>query len=194
MAMAAGRIMRDCVSSMGQAAKTGIRLCPARTGDLPAIGAIVVRSWRASFRGIVPDGYLDALSEAGQAERHRRTLGRENVTGYVATDAGAVVGFGSGGPSRWPDQAAESEVYALYLLPGMERQGIGRMLFDRVAADHTASGRRGLVAVALERNPARVAYARWGGRPVPAPPAMLGGALLAQVAYLWDRTVAGGAG
>lgn len=66
------------------------------------------------------------------------------VVYYVSvTGDGHVVGFCSGGPSRRPAYTAQNKIYAIYLMPSYERRGIGRRLFQHVATELAASGRKG---------------------------------------------------
>lgn len=84
------------------------------------------------------------MSDDHQRRRHERMFPIQGVVYYVAvTNDGDVIGFCSGGPSRRPAYAAQSEIYAIYLMPGFERRGIGRRLFENVVADIAASGQKG---------------------------------------------------
>ncbi|MCS0460676.1 GNAT family N-acetyltransferase [Rhizobium favelukesii] len=59
----------------------------------------------------------------------------------ATTEDGGVIGCASGGPSR-SGYFAENELYAIYLMPGFERRGIGRRLFGSVVRALIASGRK----------------------------------------------------
>jgi L-amino acid N-acyltransferase YncA len=71
------------------------------------------------------------MSDDHQCRRHERMFAIQGVVYYVAvTNDGDVIGFCSGGPSRRPAYAAQSEIYAIYLMTGFEQRGIGRRLFE----------------------------------------------------------------
>lgn len=101
----------------------------ARLDDATAIGLVHVRSWQATYAGHFPKQFLDALDPAQRADGWRRTLGRtdrDRQADLVADLGGTVGGFASIGPSR--DDGAAGEVYAIYLLPELWGQGLGRQL------------------------------------------------------------------
>lgn len=115
-------------------------------------------------------------------------LNRAGVTYYVAVHpVDGIVGFASGGPTRPGGFPQENEVYAIYLLPAFQQQGIGSALFRIVVSDLKSSGRAGLVVFALSSNPNRDFYKRFGGRETPATPVALGDVTVDQVAYVWEH-------
>lgn len=125
-------------------------------------------SWRHAYRGLLPAEYLESLSvDEREAQRLAWFADPTPRSGIlVAEDAGRVVGFATFGPSR-DDDAAEGtgEVPAIYLLPEVEGEGIGRKLFaEAVAALRRAGFTRGSLWV-LERNVrARRFYEKAGWR------------------------------
>lgn len=111
---------------------TEATLRDAGPDDAPGIAHVHVEGWRTTYRGLFPDAYLDGLDEAGRAAYWRRGLpanqGRHTL---VALDGGEIVGFASGGPDRGR-HGFEAEVYAIYLLSGRRRQGLGGRLMARM--------------------------------------------------------------
>ncbi len=49
-----------------------IEIRPAVPDDLMMIASVLVSTWRATFRGIIADAYLDAMTVEDQAIRHAR--------------------------------------------------------------------------------------------------------------------------
>lgn len=164
---------------------------PATPRDIPAIARIHVDAWRAAYRGVVPDAYLDALSVAGRAQRLAGSgLAYPRGAGFtlVAERAGQVVGFASGGPSRDVTIPFEGELYAIYLRPGNERRGVGRALMRAVVDGLAAQGHRSMYAFVLVGNArARAFYAALGGESIVRKTIEVGGAQLMEVAYGWRR-------
>jgi GNAT superfamily N-acetyltransferase len=168
--------------------RESIHVRPAKGDDIPAIGRIVVRSWQHTFDGLVSVDYLGAMSDDHQRQRHERMFSFESVVYRgAATEGGDVVGFCSGGPSRLAGYAAQNEIYAIYLMPGYERKGIGRRLFEHVATELAASGRRGLILTALSANPNRSFYESMGGVEAAAENLQLGSKAYPQVAFVWEE-------
>lgn len=160
---------------------------PAVESDLPQVGRIVVDAWRSTFAGLLQPDFLNNMSSAQQTERHRRAFFRQGATYHVAC-AGAenVIGFASGGYSRHGEFPQENEVYAIYILDEYQRQKIGRTLFLSVLDDFKGSNRKGLIVLALEKNPNLGFYKRLGGTQVIAKPLILGAETVDQFAFLWD--------
>ncbi len=107
--------------------------------DAEAIAAIQVAGWQTAFRGIASDGYLDALDPATEAAGWRTGIARppsERKRIFVAELDSRIVGFVTVFPSRDedldPDQVGE--VGAIYVSPGLWRQGVGRALMARAIA------------------------------------------------------------
>jgi ribosomal protein S18 acetylase RimI-like enzyme len=105
----------------------------ATQADAHAIATVLVASWRAAYRGLLPDEVLAGLSVRDREQfwsdaiiarpPHTRTV--------VATVADAVVGFAATGPPLVPADRADptlGDLYALYLAPDVWRRGIGTEL------------------------------------------------------------------
>ncbi len=92
--------------------------------DAPAIAAVHVRSWQTTYRGHMPDSFLDTLSVQSRTALWRRDIPSGYV--WVAQAGDEVVGFACVGPSREPD--ATSELYAIYLLSAAQGTGLAHPL------------------------------------------------------------------
>jgi GNAT superfamily N-acetyltransferase len=159
-----------------------------RTADVFAIGRLLVETWRASFRGLIADSFLDAMSPAEQAVRHMGRRSAGGVQYLVATepDAGKIVGFANFGPARGVAAAGIGEIYALYILPDYQRRGIGAALVRGAARAMQADGAVSLSIWVLSANPNRAFYERLGGEYARAGSVSVGGVNHRQVAYLWE--------
>ena len=74
---------------------------PATLSDVDGIARVHVQAWRESYRELIPQATLDALSAEKRAAQWRHTLGNPDRTTFVADDNGAVRGFASGGGILW---------------------------------------------------------------------------------------------
>ncbi len=97
-------------------------------GDARGIAEVHVASWRAAYRGLLPQVLLDGLSVERRAEGWRENLrrGGGNETWVAVGAAQRVLGFVSVGRSR-DDDAADSvgELLAIYLRPELWGAGVG---------------------------------------------------------------------
>lgn len=140
-----------------------------READVDAVSAVRVRGWQSAYAGIVPQGYLDAMTVEGDARRRRAWFADplRKSTELVALDAdGALVGWISSGPYRGSAEARTGEVYALYVRPDRIGRGVGRALLGVVHARMAAQRFEALALWVLDDNrQARGFYERAGYRP-----------------------------
>jgi hypothetical protein len=82
--------------------------------DARAIATIHVEAWRAAYRGIVPDEYLDSLSIDGRESAWRQNLLAADTSTWVAQESDAIVGWISVGASRDTDAGTSAgEIWAV---------------------------------------------------------------------------------
>jgi ribosomal protein S18 acetylase RimI-like enzyme len=111
--------------------------------DAERIAAVHVRSWRAAYRGFVPDDFLARLSVADRAAAWREQLVDEasGQRTIVAQSGDALVGFAAVGPTRDPFASpGTGEVYAVYVDPDEWRRGIGSSLLTQAVEDLRSRG------------------------------------------------------
>jgi ribosomal protein S18 acetylase RimI-like enzyme len=159
---------------------------PAEFDDAARLGRVHVETWRATYRGLLPDDYLDGLSDIRQAAFWSRALDdADRAAGAtVAEDEDAgVVGFCDCGPER--GGATGGEILAIYILPEWQRQELGRRLIAASAAHLIANGFESLAVWALEDNPARAFYTALGGAPAEKRRLSIGGIEVIEQCYRW---------
>ena len=131
---------------------------PAKPEDAAAIGKIYCDSWKAAYKGIVPQDYLDSLTPED------RTI---NPADYLVLESeeGVVFGLANLGSSRDKERPDWGELRAIYLLPEYWRKGSGTALFQAAEAE---LGRRGYSRYFLwafcENTRARRFYEKMGMR------------------------------
>ena len=179
----------------------------ARPDDAEAIADAHVRGWLTTYRGLVPDEFLDGLSLERRATYWRDTIAAEAAVQardrsmddaaeaearavartWVVEETGQVRGFAATGAIRdQPDGIeAAGEVFAIYLVPEARGRGLGRALFARVVDDLHARGFHPIVLWVFEANTgARRFYEAAGFEPDGArQPIELGGTSLDEIRY-----------
>lgn len=158
----------------------------ATPDDADAIERVRTDTWRATYRGLMPDGVLDALGYDGTARRrHMSAMPPERFV-LVAAHDGDIVGFVNGGRARADDADYPGEIYAIYVLPPHQGHGHGSALLRRGARELAARGWRGmLIWVLRDNHPARRFYERMGGRVVRDEEREIEGVVVTETGYGW---------
>ena len=156
--------------------------------DAAALAEAHVATWRETYRGLLPDSYLDALTPSGRESIWRRILAlpaEERSVLVIAGEGGEIAGFASGGPHREGAEWA-GEVYTLYLRRAYQGRGLGRALFATLVARLRAQGVNSLILWVLATNErARGFYAALGGQPLREQEVVFDGLPLREVGYGW---------
>ncbi len=157
-----------------------IQLRRATVADAEAIAAVRIESWLATYRGIIPDSYLDSM-RLEDSVTHWRTIlealpaAGERICVFVAESEGQVIGFASGMLLSEPKLGMNAELTAVYLRPTWQRSGIGRRMVRKVARTLEAHGGNSLLVWVIADNAiARNFYEE------------LGGILLLEQNFSWD--------
>ncbi len=160
----------------------------ASIGDAVAIARVHVDSWRTTYAGIVRNEYLDSLAYSRREELWSEILvtGEPKQNVYVAEDAsGKVVGFAWGGPERSGNPTYQGEIYAIYLLDGYQRKGIGSRLTQAIAKELLAQGFASMLVWVLAENPFRLFYEALGAELVDQGSTTVESVDLTMLAYGW---------
>lgn len=156
--------------------------------DAAEIARVHVATWRSAYRGLLPEDFLDSLSEPGYEARWARTISNSRIRVYVAEEGETIVGFASGGRERAGEAEFSGELYALYVLDEAQGRGHGRQLVRAVVEGLRAMRTRDMIVWVLRDNPkARRFYERLGGVFVREQPITIGSTVLQEVSYGWRR-------
>lgn len=140
----------------------------ARIEDAEGIARVQVGTWRVAYRGIVPDGHLNALDVAARTEMWRSVIERpEAAAPWVAVDADQVIGFVAHGPAaERVGEPREGQVFAIYVDAGCWGRGVGAALLEAACESLRAAGfRAARLWVLAENVQARAFYGRHGWVP-----------------------------
>jgi RimJ/RimL family protein N-acetyltransferase len=125
---------------------------PARPEDSEAIGRVHVAAWRAAYRGLMPDDFLDSLDPAARARRWRAALlegpgdgrywaeGHEALALIIEDDDGQVAGINVVGPSRRQEPAGVGELWMINLEPAAWGRGLATELLGAASDELRRSG------------------------------------------------------
>ncbi len=165
-----------------------MRIRPALPADAAVVADIHHHGWTDSYKGLVPDAYLDSLDADACLNRWTSALTEGTpLEILVAEHSGRVAGFVAAGPSTDPDATAAGEIWDLWVASDARSTGVGgellRVALDRLASRHQVA----LVWVLGSNARGRTFYARAGAvhdgmtRSTP-----ITGGTMTDVRYLWD--------
>ena len=185
-----------------------MRIRQAVPGDGPGIARVRVTTWRAAYTGIIAQSYLDALNIETESVRWSEGLARwdparcaivaerEGASADIDADTPrAIAGYVMGGPNRDEDPEYSGELYAIYVLPEYQSQGVGKVLFRAMMDWLAEKGHQGMILYVLRDNaPSRRFYEAMGGRAVREQLVEIGGQMLAEVGYGYRLRPGAGSG
>ena len=130
----------------------------AKFEDLPEIAKVFVESSQKSYRGFVPQSFLDNLSEAEQEKDLLESFLNDNNKIFIVENIkGKIVGFVE--VRELPNTTDfDSMVSSMYVLSEYQRMGIGTKLFSLVAKELSSEGIKSMILEALEVVPFKKFY------------------------------------
>jgi GNAT superfamily N-acetyltransferase len=134
--------------------------------DEPAIARLHADSWRAAYRGILCDDFLDDTVVANRRELWRTRFSEIDRTDQlilVGEEHGEIQAFACAFLDADPEWGTLLD--NLHVLPGLKRRGLGRQLISAVAENIRRHGLQSMLHLwVYEQNvQARGFYERLGG-------------------------------
>ena len=117
------------------------------------VAYVHVNSWKAAYKGIVPDDYLDGLSVGKSAQRFKEIKAKgkaHHYLMYVDEKPAGVFVF-----SKSFDEDADkdtADIGAIYFLPEYWGKGFGTKLIDFGIAEIKKTGYKAITLWVLEQN------------------------------------------
>jgi ribosomal protein S18 acetylase RimI-like enzyme len=138
----------------------------AGPADAEAVAALHTGSWRAHYRGILPDAYLDS-EIFGERRAFWQSALRDPKAGQlviVATLEAVLTGFIS--VVRDGELGFDAEIENLHVEPRLCGQGLGRRLLGEAVARLASDGVSSVCLWVFDANEAAIRfYQRLGGTP-----------------------------
>ena len=136
----------------------------ARVEDGHAVAAVRVASWRAAYRALVPQSYLESMPANVE---HWCAIAAGSQAGtelLVCEEEGDVVGFACFGAARPPHFEYSGELYAAYFLPQAMGKGFGTAMLRQAMERLVDMGHNDMMLWVMEDNArGRRFYERAGG-------------------------------
>jgi GNAT superfamily N-acetyltransferase len=138
----------------------------ATEDDAARLAEIHVAAWRATYRGVMSDQYLDGLDVGRAASAWRRNIlePREGTKHLVVQSGHEVTGFAILGPAVGDPATGTGQLHAINVHPDWWAQGTGSALFGAAEQELIDLGyERGILWVAKNNDRAISFYnnRRW---------------------------------
>jgi len=154
----------------------------AKTDDFNAISRIYALSWKAAYKNIVPQQFLDELPENRWAE----VLRNSTYDNFVMLKNGEYIGTSGVCLARDETMSGWGEIMSIYLLPEYFGKGFGKPLFDNSISALLDKGYNKIYIWVLEQNIiARKFYEKNGFSLLDSKPNNIGGKDLMSVRYIY---------
>lgn len=97
----------------------------ATSDDLSGVIDVFLGCWRESYRGVLPDAAIDAMTDERAEALWRRVLAASDGVVLVAEREGEILGA-----TRYAVDGSDGAVHSLYVAPRAHGEGIGKMLLE----------------------------------------------------------------
>ena len=150
---------------MGSQARGKPLIRRAEAADAAAVARIHVASWKAAYRGIMPDAVIARTDLAYRTAFWTARIADREWPVFVIEEDGEAVAFCQMISTRDTDDdpTRVGHITSLHVLPQLRRQGYGRVLLELVFEEFRRRGYTEVTLWVLEENRmARAFYERMG--------------------------------
>ena len=156
--------------------------------DAPAIAKVHVDSWRTTYKGIIPQPFLDKLDYDQRTELWIKNISNPLNQVFVAlNDDEQIVGFATGSKREKNIEADAADLTSIYLLEQWQGFGLGKLLLKAVMEDLNEKGFTKAYVEVLAENKSREFYQNYGANYVKTEKLIISGDVLDEEVYVWNN-------
>ncbi len=159
----------------------------AKSQDAQDIGKVHVDSWRTTYKGILPDDFLNNLSYEQRTELWKKNI--SDATNYVLVAENVqneIIGFATGGTRKTNSVPNATDLTSIYLLEEYQGMGIGKQLLKELFTYFKQRGYEKVFVEVLAENKTRNFYEYYGAQYVDNTEIKIGGKVLEELIYVWN--------
>ena len=143
-----------------------IQILTLTVAQAAKLAQLHVKTWRETYQWLLPQDFLDKLSESKRAENWSKIM--ETLTGdqllLGAWRGDELIAFLHAGPARTPVENSDFELFAIYVAKAAQGTGLGRELMNHFKRFGRKSGKKRAHLLVLKNNPAEPFYLHTGWR------------------------------
>lgn len=117
-----------------------LQVRPATPDDLSGVLGVFLACWRESYRDVLPDAAIDAMTDERAEALWRRVLADPRGVVLLAEREGEIVGITRYAATTGDDGRVDGAVHSLYVSPRAHGGGIGGALLARASDELRAAG------------------------------------------------------
>ena len=134
--------------------------------DCEGIARVVTIAWNETYKGIVPDWFLEELkvNEKERAQKTKEKFNEKDNHQFVLEYKNEIVGFVNCGKSEDEELNNCGEIFALYILKKCQGNKLGRKLVNIAVEELKSLGFNQMIIACLKGNPTNEFYKYIGGK------------------------------
>ena len=133
--------------------------------DCKGIAYVVTVAWNETYKGIVPDWFLEELknNEEERAKKSYNEFDDNDNNQFVLEVDNEIVGFVNFGITSDEEYQNCGEIFALYIISKYKGNGFGRKLVEAAKNELKTMGYNKMIIACLKGNPSNEFYKHIGG-------------------------------
>ena len=164
-----------------------MKIRKANIQDAQGIGKVHVDSWRTTYKGILPDDFLNNLSYEQRTELWKKNI--SDATNYVLVaenEQNEIIGFATSGTRKTNSVPNATDLTSIYLLEEYQGMGIGKQLLKEIFIYFKQIGYEKVFVEVLAENKTRDFYEYYGAQYVNNIEIKIGGRVVEELIYVWN--------
>lgn len=156
--------------------------------DAKGIAKVHVESWKTTYKNIIPDDFLEALSYEQRTDLWIRNISKETNYIFVAeTNQREIIGFADGCKREGNTIENSGDLTSIYLLEEYQKKGAGKQLLKHLFLQFEKLGFDRVFVEVLEENETRFFYEYYGANLFKSKKTIIAGADLTLLIYEWNN-------
>jgi ribosomal protein S18 acetylase RimI-like enzyme len=137
----------------------------AEIADAAGIAAVKYLGWQNTYKGIIRDDFLTAMSLPQLEKKWQKNLvpgaSRSTTDVLVNNNNEEIAGYITYGKNPNEQYKAEAEIFAFYVLKKHHGKGLGKQLFEHAVAQLKHAGNKSIYLLVITGNPAVGFYRKY---------------------------------
>ncbi|KAA0955450.1 GNAT family N-acetyltransferase [Sporosarcina sp. ANT_H38] len=156
--------------------------------DAKGIAKVHVESWKSTYKNIIPDEFLEKLSNDQRTDLWNHNISKEGNYVFVAeNNESEIIGFADCGKRDRNIDANSGDLTSIYLLEEYQGTGVGKQLLKQLFLQFKELGFNSVFVEVLEDNKTRYFYEYYGANLLKSEKIKIAGVELNLLIYKWKN-------